>query len=199
MKGGAPEGGGCIEHPRLYSVVAARERPTLAHRGAESNRRLLAAPRPRVPREVARLAARLEVLPEGVPRLRLYRPRDRLRGPLRHDPSPLLTAPGAEIENPVRPRHHVGVVLDHHHRVPAIHQAVEHVEELPHVLEMESRGRLVEQIEGPPRLHAPELRGDLHALGLATVAVRGRLTEMDVAERQAPQRPQLPPDLPDGS
>src|SRR5258705_6277516 len=102
MKGGAPERGGCIEHPRLYSVVAARERPTLAHPGAESNRRLLAAPRPRVPREVARLAARLEVLPEGVPRLPLYRPPDPPPGPLRPDPSPLLTAPAGHIAHAVR-------------------------------------------------------------------------------------------------
>ena len=98
------------------------------------------------------------------------------------DPSPRLAAAGPEVESPVGARHHVGVVLDHDDRVPPVHEPIEHVEELADVLEVETRRRLVQQIERPSGLDPRELRGELHPLRLAARERGRRLAEVDVAE-----------------
>jgi hypothetical protein len=41
-------------------------------------------------------------------------------------------------------------VLDHHHAVALVDEALEDFEELPHVLEVEASGRLVEDVERLP-------------------------------------------------
>ena len=82
-------------------------------------------------------------------------------------------------------------MLDDDDRVARVDQAVEHLQELLHVGEMEAGGGLVEDVEGaaggPPR----ELGGQLDALGLAARQGGRRLAEMDVAQPHVVQRLEL--------
>jgi hypothetical protein len=58
-------------------------------------------------------------------------------------------------------------VLDHQHSVAGIDEALQAVQEPPHVLEVESRRRLVEQVQRSSGCRALQLGGELHPLRLA--------------------------------
>src|SRR5262245_9230650 len=55
-----------------------------------------------------------------------------------------LAALGPEVDDPVGLLDHVEVVLDHEHGVPGVDEALQHLEQLLDVGEMEPGGRLVE-------------------------------------------------------
>ena len=113
-----------------------------------------------------------------------------LRGGTRaHDLSAALTALGSEIDDPVRRADHIEVVLDHQQGVPGDQQLAECLEELRHVLEMQSRRRLVEQEQlaamRGAREHGGGIRqvpGELQALRFAAGERRHRLPELEVFE-----------------
>src|SRR5690606_11434781 len=105
-----------------------------------------------------------------------------LGGSLGDDPAPALSAFGAEVDDVVHCLDHVQVVLDHHHRVPGVDQTLEDDEQFADILEMETRGRLVEDVEGATGGAAPQLRCQLDPLRLTAGEGRGRLPELDVAE-----------------
>jgi hypothetical protein len=73
-------------------------------------------------------------------------------------------------------------VLDDDDGVALVDEAVEHLEELLDVGEVEARGRLVEQVDRAPGGTPRQLGRELDALGLAAGQRRRRLAEMDVAE-----------------
>jgi hypothetical protein len=77
---------------------------------------------------------------------------------------------------------HVEVVLDHHHRVAGVDQALQHLEQPADVLEVEPGGGLVEDVEGGPGGAAPQLGRQLDPLGLAPRQCGGGLAEADVGE-----------------
>jgi len=54
---------------------------------------------------------------------------------------------GAEVDDPVGFLDDVEVVLDRHHRVAAVHQSVQDVDQALDVGEVQPRGRLVEHVE----------------------------------------------------
>src|SRR5206468_11491927 len=66
--------------------------------------------------------------------------------------------------------------------VARVDQPVQYTHERVHVLERESRGWLVEDVERPAGSPARQLRRELHALGLAARERRRRLADADVAE-----------------
>src|SRR6185436_1013117 len=68
---------------------------------------------------------------------------DLLRGAGGDDAPPAIAAFGTEVDYPVRGLDDVEVVLDHHHRVARVAQAVQHVQQQPDVVEMQAGGRLV--------------------------------------------------------
>ena len=117
--------------------------------------------------------------------------RDFLGRALRDDLSAARAALGSEIDDPVRRLDHVEIVLDDEYGVPLLHETVEHLEEQPHVLEVEARRRLIENVEGAPRVALRELGRELDALRLAA-RERGRaLAEVHVAEADVEQRLEL--------
>src|SRR5687767_2036834 len=117
--------------------------------------------------------------------------RDVLGRALGHDPAAGLPALGTEVDHPVGGLHDVEVVLDDDHGVARFDQAVQHLEQLLDVGEVQPGRRLVEDVErlagGAPR----QLRRELHPLRLSPRERRGRLAEMDVAETDVEQRLQL--------
>src|SRR5437870_8659075 len=108
--------------------------------------------------------------------------RNRLGRAFGDDLAAVDAAAGAKVDHPVGGLDDVEVVLDHDHGVAGVDQAVEDVEELADVLEVEAGGRLVEDVEGLAGGAAGELLAELDALRLAA-AERGRaLADLDVAE-----------------
>ena len=54
---------------------------------------------------------------------------------------------GPEVDDPVRRLDHFEIVLDDDDGVAALHQLVQHFQKLRHVVEMQPRGGLVQDIE----------------------------------------------------
>src|SRR3954466_6151812 len=73
--------------------------------------------------------------------------RDVLRRALGDHGAAARTAFGAEIDDPVGGLDHVEIVLDDEDRVAAVDETVQHLEQYAHVLEMETCGGLVEDVE----------------------------------------------------
>jgi hypothetical protein len=85
------------------------------------------------------------------------------------DPPAAIAAFGSEVDQPVGGLDHVEVVLDHHDRVAAVPQALQHGEQQFDVLEVQAGGGLVEDVE--------------RAAGVALRQFEAR------ASRAAPRRP----------
>ena len=82
-------------------------------------------------------------------------------------PPAAVAALGPEVDDPVGGLDHVEVVLDHHHRVAVVAQAVQHLEQQVDVVEVQARGGLVEDEERAPGVALGQLQRELHALRLA--------------------------------
>src|SRR4051794_34417863 len=95
--------------------------------------------------------------------------------PLPNHP-PAADAPlGAEIDDVIGRLDHVEIVLDDDDRVALVDQLLEHVEQLPGVLEVQPGGRLVEDVERAAGAALRQLLRELHPLRLAAREGRRRL------------------------
>ncbi len=98
---------------------------------------------------------------------------------------------GAHVHEPVGGLDHVEVVLDDDDRVALVDQAGEDLQQLADVLEVQTGGRLVEDVDRAAGGALLELARELHALRL-TAGQSGRgLAEPDVAETDVVQRLQV--------
>src|SRR5688572_20312220 len=107
------------------------------------------------------------------------------------DRAAAFAALGAQIDDPVRGLDDIEIVLDHHHGVARVAQAMQHAEEQPDVVEMQPRGRLVEDVEGAAGIALGQLQGQLHALRFAAGKGGGRLPEAHITETDVGQGLQL--------
>src|SRR6266511_1700012 len=89
------------------------------------------------------LVVRRQHLTQELARVGRLHARHLLRASGRHHRPARRPAFGPEIDHPVGGLHDVQVVLDHDHRVPLVHQPVQHLEQQAHVLEVQARRRLV--------------------------------------------------------
>src|ERR1700730_8197450 len=127
----------------------------------------------------------------GVARLAL---RDLLGRAGRHHHAATGAAVGTEVDHPVRGLDDVQVVLDHDDGVAALHQPAEHPEELADVLEMQSRGGLVQHVDGPPGGAALQFGRELDPLRLTTGQGGRWLAQPDIPEADVGERLQVPVD-----
>ena len=74
---------------------------------------------------------------------------------------------GSEVDDPIGGFDDVEVVLDNHHRVALVAQSVEHVQELRDVVEVQSGGGFVEDVERLAGTSLGEFTGQLDPLRLA--------------------------------
>src|SRR5207248_10304700 len=81
--------------------------------------------------------------------------------------------------------------LDHHDRVPLVHQPVQDLEQQAHVFEVQARGRLVQDVEGTARVALGQLGGELDTLRLAAGQGGRRLAEVDIAQPYVVQELQV--------
>ena len=114
-----------------------------------------------------------------------------------------VAALGAQVDDPVCGADHVEVVLDHHQRMAGGDEAAEGVEQPRHVVEMQSRRRLVEQEQRAARAGgaapgtcrrilgcARQEQGELQPLRFAARQRRDRLAEPQVVESHFGERRQ---------
>src|SRR5699024_5285151 len=92
-----------------------------------------------------------------------------------------VAAFGAQVNNPVSRLDHVQVVLDDHHRVALIAQAVQHLEQHSDVVKVQSGGGLVQNIERVAGVALGQLARQLDALRLAARQGGGALAQLDIA------------------
>ena len=100
-----------------------------------------------------------EDAPEGLAGVALGDRGHLLGRPLGDDPAAAVAPFGAEVDDPVGGLDHVEVVLDDDDRVARAREAVEDLEQLADVLEVEAGGRLVEDVERLARARAGPARG----------------------------------------
>ena len=105
-----------------------------------------------------------------------------------------VAAFGTEVDDAVGGLDDVEVVLDHEHGVAGVDEALQHDEQLAHVVEVQAGRRLVEDVERAPGAAPLQLARELDALRLAARERRRRLAEVDVAEPDVVERLQLAPD-----
>ena len=108
-------------------------------------------------------------------------------GPAATIEPPSLAGLGADVDEPVGGLDDLQVVLDDDHRVAQVGQAVDDVQELADVVEVQAGGRLVEDVERPAGVGPGQLGGELDALGLAAGERGGGLAEREVAEADVVQ------------
>src|ERR1700729_2827842 len=101
---------------------------------------------------------------------------------------------GTEVEDPVGVTNDVEVVLDDDDGVSQVGKAVEDLEELAHIVEVESGGGFVEEIKSAAGLPLGELAGKFHALRFAAAEGGGALAEVDVSEADVNEGLKLLPD-----
>src|SRR5258708_21976441 len=118
--------------------------------------------RPLASGDAAQLAGG-EDLPQVASGERRTHLRDLLGRPFGDDLAAGRAAGGTEVDDVVSGLHDVEVVLDDDNGVARIDEAMQDLEELLDVREVETRGRLVEDVEGPARRAARELGRELHA------------------------------------
>ena len=97
----------------------------------------------------------------------------------------------SQVDEPVGGLDHVQVVLDDQHRVSGVHQPLQNLQQLLHIVGVQARGGLVQDIEGAARGPAGQLRGQLHPLGLAAGQGGGGLAQLHIAQAHVAQGAEL--------
>src|SRR5437899_9037622 len=107
---------------------------------------------------------------------------------LRDDAAAAFAALGAKVDDPVGLLDDVEMVLDDEHGVAEINEALQHVEELANVIEVQAGGGFVENVERAAGLAFGKFAGQLDALGFTAGERGGGLAEGDVAEADFDER-----------
>jgi hypothetical protein len=125
---------------------------------------------------------------EEVAGMRLRDQRDLLRRAGGNDRAAAVAAFGAEVDDPVSGLDDIEVVLDHDNRVAVVDEALQHAQQLLDVVEVQARGRLVEDVERAAGVALAEFAREFHALRFAARQRRRALAQLDVGEADVHQR-----------
>src|SRR6185437_13130266 len=106
---------------------------------------------------------------------------------LGNDSSAFFAALRAEINDPVGITDHVQVVFDDDDGIAQISQPMQYVEQLADVIEVESGGGFVEQVECATGLPFAQFASQLDSLRLATRKRDGGLPKMQVSQTNVHQ------------
>ena len=107
------------------------------------------------------------------------------RCPFKDHPAALVPALGTHINNPVRARNHVEIVLDHNHRVAALHQPVQNFQKVRNVRHVQPRRRLVQHIDAP---FLVQLARQLDALAFPARQRAQRLPQRQIVQPHVEER-----------
>jgi hypothetical protein len=121
-----------------------------------------------------------------------------LRGSDRENFPAAGSALRAEVDEPIGRLDHVEVVLDDDDGVALVDETVQNEQELAHVFEVQSRCRLVENIDASTHRSLLQLGRELDALRLSPGQGRRALAEPHVAEADVDEGVEEPADRGDG-
>ena len=125
---------------------------------------------------------RQQNLLEELPGKAFLHPGDLLGGALGNHVAARIAAFGAQIDQPVGGLNHVEVVLDDNHRVSGVGQAVQHVQQVLDVGEMQPGGGLVEDVDRVTGGDTRQFFGQFYPLGFAAREGSGALPQFDIAQ-----------------
>src|SRR5467141_4328755 len=131
---------------------------------------------------IVAVAGNAEDAPESLAGVGLFGWGDEFGRALGDDAAAAFAAFRAEVNDPVGLFDDVEMVLDDEHGVAEINEALQDVEELSNVVEVQAGGGLVENVERAAGLAFGKLARKLDALGFAAGKSCGGLAERDVAE-----------------
>src|SRR5216683_3943939 len=94
----------------------------------------------------------------------LLRSGDDFWSTLRHDPTAAFAAFRTKVDDPVGLFDDVEVMLDDQHRVAKRNQSLEHIQQFANVVEVQTCGGLIKNVQSTPRLALRELTRELDAL-----------------------------------
>ena len=117
--------------------------------------------------------------------------RNRFGGALGDDSAAAVAALRSQVDDPVRGLDHIEVVLDDDDRIALVAQSVQHVQQLTNVLEVQSRGGLVENVKRLASVALGKFARQFDALSLAAGKGGGALAETDVGQSDIHQGLQL--------
>src|SRR6266849_1466427 len=117
-----------------------------------------------------------------MPRVRLRIAGHLLGGPRRYDLSALVASLGSQIDQPIRRLDDVQIMFNDQKRSTALQQLAERAEEFRDVIEMQTRGRFVENVEDALIVCAAEMRGQLQTLRFSARERCRGLPEAQVAQ-----------------
>ena len=100
----------------------------------------------------------------------------------RDDLSAAPSSVGTQVYDVVRHLDDVQVVLYDHYGVAGVREAVEDRKKFRHVMGVQSRSGLVQDVEGLSRTAFAEFGGEFHPLRLSPRKSRGGLPELDIAQ-----------------
>src|SRR4029077_10060372 len=152
--------------------------PANSRRSAVPNRTALGG-NPRVAAPVMMILEGLREIFAGV-RVRITR--NLFRSSRGHDRPALRAAFGAQIDHPIGGFDHVQIVFDDYQRGSAIQEFAKGRQELLNVVEMQSRGGLVENVKNAGIGGVNEMSGELQPLGFASGKRGGRLPQAQISQ-----------------
>ena len=110
---------------------------------------------------------------------------------LGNDLAAAVTSLGPKVEDPVGGFDYIEIMLDDHNGIPLIDQCMKHVEQLANIVEMQSGGWFIEDIQGlagcPPR----QFLGQLNPLRFAAGKGGRGLANLNIAKADAPHCDEL--------
>ena len=99
------------------------------------------------------------------------------------------------VDQVVRNLDDVHVVFDHEDRIPMIDQAVQHTDQLFHIIEVQAGGRFIEDVECSTGIAFAEFRGELYTLCFTATDSGTALSERHISEAYIQQCSKLHADL----
>ena len=119
---------------------------------------------------------------QKLPRVGLLILGDLFGRPLSDDAATGIAAFGAEVDDPISGLDDVEIVFDDQHRVAGIAEFVEHLQQFGNVSKMQAGGRLIQNVQRPPRGALGQFGGKLHALGFTAAERRGLLADLEIPQ-----------------
>ena len=99
-----------------------------------------------------------------------------------YDGSSAVASLGSEVDYMVGGFNKVEIMLDYNNGIAAVGYSLQNSDKLRHVLGMESRRRLIKDINGLTRGSLRKLGRQLHSLCLTARKGRGGLTDLNIAK-----------------
>ena len=128
------------------------------------------------------LVSFLHIFPECLSSIAILHREDLVTRTCKNQITSLVATLRSDVDDGVRIGDDVEIMLDDEYRVPFLYETIEDIEELLHIREVESRGWLIEDIEGLACRSLGEVERELDTLRLTTRECRCRLPESDIAE-----------------